>query len=59
MKKTMIISYRAQKSFSDAVPFIRIGNKMLKDFGFQIGDKAIVNYSPNKLVIRKIVKTNI
>lgn len=56
MKRKMKISYLARKSFLSAVPFIRIGNKFLRDSAkINIGDFVEVEYAAEGLVIiRKI-----
>jgi len=55
MKRRMTISYKAQKNFQNAVPFIRIGNRFLKEAGFKIGDKVEVQYLNKKIIIKKLI----
>jgi hypothetical protein len=55
MKRKMTVSYVARKSFGNAVPFIRIGNKFLKGVGFQISDKIEVRYLRNRIIIKKLI----
>jgi len=55
MKRKMTVGYRAPKSFENAVPFIRIGNRFLKEAGFKIGDKITVQYSPSSIIIKKLI----
>jgi hypothetical protein len=55
MKRKMTVSYRAQKYFQNAVPFIRIGNRFLKEAGFRIGDKVEVQYLDKEIIIKKLI----
>jgi len=55
MKREMRVSYKAQKCFENAVPFIRIGNRFLKDSGFQVSDQIEVQYLPNEIIIKKLI----
>jgi len=52
--RKMTVSYKVQKYFQNAVPFIRIGNRFLKDMGFRIGDKIEVQYLDNEIIIKKL-----
>ncbi len=54
--RKMKISYKAERSFASAVPFLRIGNRYLRDIAkMNIGDAVEVHYSENTVVIRKSV----
>lgn len=56
MKREMTISYKANRH--NCVPNIRIQNRYLKDVGFSIGDKIIIQYSKDEIIIRKhLLKT--
>jgi len=50
----MTIGYRATTYFCKAVPMLRIANKLLKQFGFNIGDRVEVQYTTDQLIIRKL-----
>jgi len=53
MKRRITISYKPGNYIRE-VPMIRIANKYLQKYGFQIGDKAEIEYKPNELVIKKV-----
>ncbi len=54
--RKMKISYKAERSSASAVPFLRIGNRYLKDIAkMNIGDDVEVRYFENTVVIRKSV----
>jgi hypothetical protein len=61
MKKIMTISYqRRQGARNDrpTAPKLVIANHLLKNLsGLCIGDKVRVKYSPNLIIINKIIKT--
>lgn len=52
----MKIGYKAERSFASAVPFLRIGNRYLKDIAkMNIGDSVDVHYYENTVIISKAV----
>lgn len=52
MKRKITISYKPGNI--SEIPMIRIANKYLKDYGFNIGDKAEIEYKQNELIIKKV-----
>ena len=59
MKKLMTVSYQHRQSLKRDLPTspkIVIANHFLKELsGFSIGDKVLVHYSPNQIIITKQV----
>lgn len=53
-KRKLTVGYRAQKHFNQAVPFIRIGNRFLKNSGFNIGDKVEILYCDKQIIIKHL-----
>ena len=54
IKEQKIYYSTSNKKYGDAiVPKIRIANKALLGFGFNVGDKIKVEYSKNKITITK------
>ena len=52
IKLQKISSQYATRKYHDLeIPKINIANKMLKEYGFKIGDKVKVEYSSNKIII--------
>lgn len=52
MKKKMKIYYLINSKY-ERVPLIKISNKMMRKFGFEIGDEIEITYSDDKIVIKK------
>ncbi len=53
-KEQKIYYSTSSRKYCDAIiPKIRIANKALAEFGFNIGDKIKVEYSKNKITITK------
>jgi antitoxin component of MazEF toxin-antitoxin module len=50
--KLQTITYKPGER-REQTPCIRIANKLLKKYGFKIGDKVEVVYQKNKLTINK------
>lgn len=50
----MKIGYKARGAyFVNAIPELRLSNKYLRQFGFEIGQVVNIEYSDGLLVIRK------
>ena len=52
MKKKITISYKP--GGRPEIPMIRIANKYLEKYGFNVGDKAEIEYKQNELIIKKV-----
>jgi hypothetical protein len=52
MKRKLTISYKPGST--SEIPMIRISNKYLKNYGFNVGDKAEIEYRQNELIIKKV-----
>ncbi len=60
MKRQMTISYQHRYGANGDRPTaskLVLANHILKKYGFSIGDKVTVSYSPNLVTINKIIKT--
>jgi len=58
MKRQMTVGYQNRQSLKrdlPTIPKIVIANHFLKkQSGFSIGDKVLVHYSPNQIIITKV-----
>jgi len=57
MKKLITVGYQHRQSLKRDLPTspkIVIANHFLRQSGFSIGDKVLVHYSPNQIIITKV-----